>query len=139
MPSSDSAVAAAVSLDQFRQLQWLAGSWHGSGGSYPSFYEEYRIVDDSTMQMRGLSDSTFTTATDSSWIEYRNGAIRKRGVDREYVVVGISADSVRFARPNQPGGGHTFTRTGAAEWIATLHPSAAGGPPTVYTMRRINR
>jgi hypothetical protein len=136
---TDSVSPATVSLEQFRQLYWIVGSWRGSGGDYPSFFEEYRIVDDSTIQMRALSDSTLTAATDSAMIELRNGTIRKRGTDREYIVIGASAVSIRFARPGETTGGHTFTRATENEWMATLHPSSAGGRSTVYIMRRLNR
>jgi hypothetical protein len=130
---------AAVSLDAYQQVQWIAGRWLGSGGAYPAFYEEYRIVDDSTIQMRAFPDSTFTAATDSSWMELRNGEVRKRGNNRAYVVIAISADSIRFAVPGMKQGGHTFTHTSADEWTATLHPSGSGGRATVYTMRRLQR
>lgn len=129
--------AVTASLDQFRQLQWIGGRWLGSGGAYPAFYEEYQVVDDSTVQMRAFSDSTFSTATDSSWIELRNGGIRSRSGNSESIVVGLSADSVRFARPGSASGGHTFTRVSADEWKATLHPRSAGAQPTIYVMRRI--
>jgi hypothetical protein len=135
-PQSTAALAA-VSLNDFQQIQWIAGRWLGSGGAYPAFYEEYRVVDDSTMQMRAFPDSTFSAATDSSWIELRNGEVRKRGDNRAYVVIVLSADSVRFAQPGMTLGGHTFTRVSADEWTATLHPSSPGGQATIYTMRRI--
>ena len=128
-----------VTLDEFRQVQWIAGTWLGSGGAYPAFYEEYRVVDDSTIQMRAFSDSTLSTSTDSSWIEFRNGSVGKRGVDRSYVVVALSPDSVRFAPPGVTTGGHTFRRVSEDEWTATLHPSSPGGQVTVYTMRRLRR
>jgi hypothetical protein len=128
-----------VSLDEFRQLQWITGSWRGSGGAYPAFFEEYRVVDDSTIQMRALSDSTFSVATDSSWIELRNGQVRSRGGDRQNVVIALSPDSVRFARPGETRGGHTFTRISSDQWNATLHPGSPDGEPTVYVMRRVQR
>ena len=131
--------AVTVSLEEFRQLQWIAGSWRGSGGAYPAFFEEYRVIDDSTIQMRAFSDSTFSVATDSSWIELRSGAVQSRGVDRTYIGVGFGPDSVRFAQPGVAMGGHTFTRTSADEWTATLHPSRADRQPTVYVMRRVTR
>lgn len=131
--------AVTASLDEFRQLQWIAGRWLGSGGAYPAFYEEYRVVDDSTIQMRAFSDSTFSTATDSSWIELRNRGIRSRREGRESIVVALSADSIRFAPPAATAGGHTFTRVSADEWRATLHPQRPGGQPTVYIMRRMGR
>jgi hypothetical protein len=131
--------ADSVSLDEFRQIHWIAGSWQGSGGAYPSFFEEYRLVDDSTIQMRALSDSTFSVATDSSRIEWRNGAVHSRGNDRRYVVIALSADSIRFMREGQSTGGHTFRRVSADEWTATLHPANSAGQPTVYIMRRMRR
>ena len=122
-----------VSLDEFRQLQWIAGAWRGSGGAYAAFYEEYRLVDDSTIQMRAFADSTFGAANDSSRIELRNGTVRSG----DYVVVALTPDSIRFAQTGR--GGHTFTRTSADEWTATLHPSTTGGQATVYIMRRLQR
>ena len=132
-------VPVAVTLDEFRQLQWLAGTWLGSGGAYPAFYEEYRVVDDSTIQMRAFADSTLTTTTDSAWIELRSGTLGKRGSGRSYVVVAVSPDSIRFAPPGDSMGGHSFTRRSADEWTATLHPSSPGGQATIYTMRRLQR
>jgi hypothetical protein len=138
-PAGEPPAPATVTLDQFRQIHWIAGDWRGSGGAYPSFFEQYRIVDDSTIQMRALSDSTFTVATDSSWIELRHGTVRGRGNDQGYVVIALAADSIRFVRPGASTGGHTFTRASADEWTATLHAASAGGQPTVYVMRRIPR
>ncbi len=126
-------VAVTVSPEEFRQLQWIAGTWRGSGGAYPAFYEEYRVVDDSTIQMRAFPDSTFSAATDSSRIELRNGSVR----NGDYVVVALTPDSIRFAQAGR--GGHTFTRTSADEWTATLHPSTPDGQATVYIMRRLQR
>ena len=131
--------ADSVTLDEFRQVQWIAGAWHGSGGSYPSFFEEYRFIDDSTIQMRALSDSTFSVATDSSRIEWRNGVVHSRGNDRGYIVIALSSDSIRFIREGASSGGHTFRRASADEWTATLHPDNSSGQPTVYVMRRIQR
>jgi hypothetical protein len=133
------AAPASVSLEEFRQLQWIAGTWRGSGGAYPAFYEEYRVVDDSTIQMRAFSDSTFSAGTDSSLIEFRGGSVQSRGEQRTYVALALAADSIRFAQPGVALGGHTFLRTSADEWTATLHPSRADGQPTVYIMRRVQR
>jgi hypothetical protein len=142
LPSGDVAAPAAadsVTLDEFRQVHWIAGSWRGSGGAYPSFFEEYRLVDDSTIQMRALSDSTFSVATDSSRIEWRNGRVHSRSNDRSYMVIALSADSIRFMREGESSGGHTFRRVSPDEWTATLHPSNSAAQATVYVMRRIQR
>ena len=123
--------AAAVTRQQFRQLQWIAGTWRGSGGAYPSFFEEYRVLDDSTIAMRAFSDSTLRTTTDSSIIEWRNGRVQSRSGRSTYVAVTFTPTSVRFGRPGVAGGGHTFARVSANEWTATLHPASAGGQTTL--------
>jgi hypothetical protein len=127
-----------ISLAEFKQLHWIAGTWRGSGGAYPAFFEEYRVLNDSTILMRGFSDSTFSVTTDSSGIEWRNGTIRS-GAQRDYVAVDFSATSIRFARPGVPLGGHTFARNSDDEWTATLHASRPDGQVTVYRMRRVSR
>ena len=129
----------AVSLAEFRQLHWIDGTWRGSGGAYPAFFEEYRVLDDSTIQMRGFTDSTLSVTNDSSRIEWRNGTIRSGGSERSYVAVEFTATTIRFARPGVPLGGHTFANKSPDEWTATLHPSRPDGQPTVYTMRRLSR
>lgn len=128
-----------VSLAEFQQLHWIAGTWRGSGGAYAAFFEEYRVLDDSTIQMRGFSDSTLSVTNDSSRIEWRNGTIRSGGGERGYVAVEFTATTIRFARPGVPLGGHTFAHKSADEWTATLHPSRPDGTTTVYTMRRLTR
>ena len=127
-----------VTVEQFKQLQWIVGTWRGSGGNYASFFEEYRIIDDSTIAMRSFSDSTLAVATDSSTIELRGGEIRSRSADGSYYDASeFTPTSILFMRPGATTGGHTFFLVSDGEWTATLHPSDPQGQPTVYTMRRI--
>src|SRR5688572_24293594 len=65
---------ATVSAEQFASLSWLIGDWRGSGGQYPAFYESYRMLNDTTMEQRNYSDSTFRTATDSALIVLSGGS-----------------------------------------------------------------
>ena len=129
----------SVTVAQFQQLQWLAGTWRGSGGAYPAFYEEYRVVDDSTMLMRAFSDSTLRTVTDSSRIELRNGTVVSRGERTATPAIEVTATQVRFRQAGAASGGFTFSRVSDDEWTATLHPATANGRETVYVMRRIGQ
>jgi hypothetical protein len=127
-----------VTPGQFQQLQWIVGTWRGSGGNYASFFEEYRIIDDSTIGMRSFSDSTLAVVSDSSTIELRGGVIRSRSADGSYYDASeFTPTSIRFIRPGARSGGHTFFLVSDGEWTATLHPSEPQGQATVYTMRRI--
>jgi len=131
--------AAPATLAQFRELRWLSGTWRGSGGAYPAFFEEYRMVNDSTILMRAYADSTFRAVTDSSWIELRKGIVSTRSERAPSVAIELSPDRVRFAREGSARGGFTWSRVSADQWTATLHPVTPGGAETVYLMRRVRR
>lgn len=126
-----------VTLAQFQELRWLSGAWRGSGGAYPAFYEEYRVLDDSTIRMRSFPDSTFTSAGDSSSIEWRNGVVVNRSANSASVAIELSGTSVHFVREGATRGGFTFSRQSADQWTATLHASTPGRSETVYVMRRL--
>lgn len=126
-----------VTVAQWKQLRWFQGAWRGSGGSYAAFYEEYRALDDSTIQMRAFSDSGFRKATDSSRIELRGGMVSKRGDRSRYQAAVVTPDRITFLPVGATTGGFTFSRVTADQWTATLHPAKPGGSETVYVMRRL--
>jgi hypothetical protein len=130
---------ASVTRPQFQELRWLVGVWRGSGGAYLAFFEEYRLVNDSTIRMRAFADSTLSVVSDSSTIAWRDGAVESRSARSVYDAVEVTPTSIRFARRGDERGGHTFTRVSADEWTATLDPAAPEGQPTVYVMRRIQQ
>jgi len=130
---------ATVTLAEFQALNWIVGTWRGSGGAYAAFFEEYQMLEDSTMLMRSFADSTLSVVTDSSRIAWRNGTIQSGEGAGASVAVEVTPTSIRFGRPGTAMGGHTFTRSSADEWTATLHPASPGGQATVYTMRRLPR
>jgi len=119
---------AMLSHDDFKALGWLAGTWRGSGGNYPAFFEEYALVNDTTIRMRNVKDSTFTSATDSSLIVWSGGSV----ISGKSRVVQLRGDTVRFeSRPGMQGYTYTWIRTSDSTWSATL------GDGTVYQMRRV--
>jgi len=130
---------ASVTRPQFQQLRWLVGVWRGSGGAYPAFFEEYRLINDSTIRMRAFADSTLSVVSDSSTIAWREGAVESRSARSVYDAIEVTPTSIRFARQGAERGGHTFTRVSTDEWTATLDPATPDGQPTVYVMRRLRQ
>ena len=130
---------ASVTRPQFQSVRWLVGVWRGSGGAYPAFFEEYRLLNDSTIRMRAFTDSTLSVISDSSTIAWRDGAVESRSARSVYEAVEVTPTSIRFARQGAERGGHTFTRVSADEWTATLDPATPDGQPTVYVMRRLRQ
>jgi hypothetical protein len=128
-----------VTLEQFSRLKWLAGAWQGSGGAYPAFFEEYRVIDDSTIAMRSFAGADLSKVTDSARIEFRNGTVYHRGHGAPKVAVELSGSTVQFVPEGAPRGGFTFSRQSADLWTATLHSAQVGGHETVYLMRRLRQ
>lgn len=114
-------------------LRWLDGRWRGSGGAYPSFFEEYRIVNDSTIEQFEVADSTFARVTSNGLITVRNGRIvkleRGGGVSTYIRVVG---DTATFTSASNPRNSYRWIRTGPDTWRAEL------GSVT-YVLRRVPR
>jgi hypothetical protein len=134
--SAQGPVAAQVSREQFASLRWLVGSWHGSGGNFPSFFERYRMVDDSTMVMESATDSTFAAIDESQRFEWRGGVLRQvRNGATGSVLVGWHVDSLRWASPRGSGNGTLYVREGADRWHAVLYRN--GEPFVTYALRRI--
>ena len=138
-PTAPQAPEAYLTRLEFKQLNWLVGTWRGSGLSVPERFEQYAVRDDSTLVMREYADSTFQVVTDSATIEWRNNAVKSRSAKATYVVIAFSASAVRFMRPGAWGGGHTYRLISGDEWTATLHPEKRRGKATIYTMRRVRR
>jgi hypothetical protein len=137
-PQSESAIPAPVTAEQFASLSWLIGEWRGSGGQYPAFYESYRRVNDSTIQMKAWADSTFAVATDSSEIAWRAGVVQSSGGGSvQNVLVRISGDSLHFAKVTGQGGDFVWARETPDRWTAILSPARAGDEPTIYRLERI--
>lgn len=125
------------SREAFASLRWLEGRWVGSGGGFDAFYEEYRVLNDSTLEQRTFPDSTFSTPDGTSTIEFRGGAIVKgRGGNVETRVARIAGDTARFEPVMAGRQGFTWHRVSRDEWRAVLDRPTE---PVVYTLKRFGR
>lgn len=127
---AQAAAPSKVTLSEFQGLRFLEGSWKGSGYAPGPFYESYRFVNDSTIEMAAWTDSTFQKKSDSTLYVFRNGEIRSRG--GEAAVVRIDSLGYHFQRLTGQSSGWVFRRISPDRWTATL-----GGGRTVYTLDRV--
>lgn len=127
--TGDSAQAAAVryTVADFQALRYVEGDWRGSGYEGGPFYETYRFVDDTTIEMTAWTDSTMSVAREQSQYLLRDGSIR-------------TSKGGRLQKVDEAG--HHF-RAESYGWIfSPVSPdrwTARVGPTTVYTMDRIVR
>lgn len=128
---------AEVSADQFAALEWLEGRWVGTGGEAGTFYEEYRMLDDGTIEQITYSDASFSTPESRSKIQHMGGFVMKSGEDEsQSIVTRIDRERVRFEWAGQANNGFTWNRVSDDEWYAVL--DRADQAPVVYNMRRFS-
>jgi hypothetical protein len=148
--AADSTAAAAEAAppvpiratpEQFAALGWLRGSWRGTLPDGGSFYERYRVVDDSTIVMHAYEDSTFTRATDSSRITLRGGIVASEGAGgSRWEATRLDAAAAEFAAVRGASNRFTWTNNGPDAWTATLVQGGGGTARTVvYPMERVGR
>src|SRR5258708_21651905 len=80
----------------FAHLRWLAGDWQSRTSNGKSFYDRYRVSDDSTMRQASFSDSTFRTQKDSALIGLRGGRVIDRGDGAPWFATRIDTNGVNF-------------------------------------------
>jgi hypothetical protein len=105
---------------QFRTIGWMTGRWRGTLPDGAPFYESYQLQNDSTLESRGWSDSTFTKLADSSVITLRKGEVWSGDAAKGYVVTRWSGDTIRFDPRGASANAFTWVRADADHWTATL-------------------
>jgi hypothetical protein len=118
-----------VTVARLATLRWLEGDWLGRAADGSRFYERYRFVDDSTIQMSSFPDSTFTRRKDGDRIQLRGGVVRYENV----VATRLDRSGIDFAAPTGRFG-FTWRRRGRG-WTATLwQVDSATTRVTVYEL-----
>lgn len=125
VPAPSSADSAANTIADLQALRYLEGDWRGSGYEGGPFYESYRFVNDSTIEMTAWTDSTMTTPRERSEYVLRGGVIRTGSGGR---LVGVDENGHHFRRGSSTW---TFRRISPDRWTAQV------GTSTTYTMDRI--
>ena len=125
---------AAITPGAFATLTWFEGRWVGSGGGFRAFHEEYRFLNDSTIEQRTYPDSTYSEPDGGSLIQLRDGNVRSwRNGTPGSMVTRLSGDTLRFESPNPGGNGFSWLKVAADHWRAILDRR---GGDVVYEMRR---
>jgi hypothetical protein len=129
-----------VSLDEFRQLRWLEGTWRGSGARGAAFFEAYALIDDSTLVISHFADSTLGGRTDGGRVFLRAGVVWHDVGEARWVAARLDAGSVRFEPVRGARTGFTWRRESASTWTATLHAARnAHDVSAMYRMERVAR
>ena len=125
----------AITAAELKKLNWIEGTWRGTGVVQKPFYERYKFEDASALVMEELADETASTVTRTTRYELKDG---KFGNER-YVATALDDRSVIFS-PLTPGPNSFRWQTESKDaWTAilTLPATATTSKETVYKMERI--
>jgi len=129
------------SVADFARLGWLAGDWQSRTQDGRSFYDRYRVIDDSTMRQASFSDSNFRTQTYSAVIGLRDGRVIDRGDGAPWFATRIDTNGANF-EPEAAAANHiVWTRVSPDRWTTQIFITYRTGAKTqtVYQVERVKR
>ncbi|NOT06977.1 MAG: hypothetical protein HOP28_02105, partial [Gemmatimonadales bacterium] len=101
---------------------------------FPPFYEEYVVLNDSTMRLRTYADSTFRAVTDSTQFELRGGRmVAQPARGNPLIATRVAGDSVLFGSRGEA----LYLRMSADLWRAIFEPQSPGGGRPYFELRRM--
>jgi hypothetical protein len=120
------------------KLRWIEGTWRGTGGDVPPFYERYKFENESTLVVETLTDETLTKVEDTSRFELKDGHFGHSEGDSGSVAVALNDNSISFAPYGKPANRFRFQRESENSWKAVLNWTDKTGvaKERVYNMER---
>ena len=120
------------------KLRWIEGSWRGTGGGVPTFYERYKFENDSTLVVEGLADETLKTVNDVSRFELKDGHFGYSDGEAGSVAIALDDNAVTFAPLGKSKNFYRWQRESEIVWKAVLNWTDKNGVPKerVYLMER---
>jgi hypothetical protein len=104
-----------------KKLRWIEGSWRGTGGGVPTFYERYHFENDSALVVEGLADETLKTVNDVSRFELKDGHFGFSSGDTGSVAVALDDVGVTFAPLGKSKNFFRWQRESENVWKAVLN------------------
>ena len=131
---------AVLRAADLRALEWIVGTWRGSGDGQAPFYERYRFLDDSTLLVESFKDSTLTDVSESTPFELRGGRLANAvpANAAQWVAVRLAGGAITFAPVRRARNRFTWRPESADVWIAELAwPASNAAPARARTYRMV--
>ena len=129
----------ALTGAELQKLKWIEGSWRGTGGGVPTFYERYRFENATTLIVETLENDK---VKDTSRFELKNGEFGSGADPSRSVATALDDTSITFANVGRIGSGWKWERMNDNQWRAVIFwPASANraAGERIYTMDRIGK
>lgn len=126
-------------LKDFQKLHWLKGKWKGGAEKELPFFEQYQVVNDSTMAILYFKDSSFAGSPDTGWVYLQEKEIIHRSEKMLWKVTSLTNQEILFRPVNARNRFHWLKKNNN-EWKAVLQWNDKDGKliEKNYTIKRIN-
>lgn len=119
------------------KLRWIEGSWRGTGGGVPPFFERYKFENDSTLMVESFEDEALSKVSDVSRFELKDGHFGGSDGDSGSVATALDDNSITFAPTGKSRNSFRFQRVSDNSWKAILNWTDNGvAKERVYEMER---
>lgn len=127
-------------LSDFAKLRWIEGSWSGTSPGEPNVYEQYRFLNDSTVEIAYYADSSFGRQTGSGRVYVTVGRIYHTFGPARWGASNVDANGIYFIPQVNARNTFAWTTQSPDAWTATARSGASGRERvTIYTMQRVRR
>jgi hypothetical protein len=133
-------VAKQITVEDLKKLRWIEGTWRGTGGGVPPFFERYRFENPTTLVVEGLADEKVEKVTETSRFELNDGEFGSTSEQgSRSVATALDDNSITFDPVVKARNTFRFQRESPDSWKAILTWSANEKGPAgerVYNMER---
>jgi hypothetical protein len=121
-----------------KKLQWIEGRWRGEAPGQNPFFEQYRFVNDSTLEITYFADSAFANSSGRGRVYLSVGRVYHVSGPGQWGASHIDDSGVFFVPERNASNSVSWVVKSPDLWIATLRSSATGQEQvTIYQMHRI--
>ena len=123
-----------------KKLNWIEGTWRGTGDIEKPFFERYRFENDSTLAVDSFADEKLTKVTDTTRYELINGEFGGGNEGFRWIATSIDDNSITFTPVAKARNSFRWERESKDSWKAVLSWPVTNDKPArerVYLMRRI--
>jgi len=133
-----SAIKKEFSQSDFQKLRWLEGTWRGSAGGKDGFFEGYRFINDTAIEIEFFADSTLSKVNGKGMVKLADKAIINGGGSTFWAATLVDDRSVHFAPMQNVSNFFSWEKESQDVWIARLKNTDSLGKQieTVYRMER---
>lgn len=126
------------SQSDFQKLRWIEGTWRGSDGGKEFFYEGYRFLNETAIEIVFYTDASLTKISGKGMVKLSEKAIINGDESSSWISTSLDERSVHFAPKRNVRNSFSWEKESADVWIARLIDTDAQGRRTekVYRMER---